>query len=139
MKQITFFFALVSVVALTACSTVGSRISQHRASYETWPPAVQQKVGAGQVDVGFTTEQIRVALGDPDWSWTRTTAQGTSEVWSYRDRGPHFGFGLGFGSMHGSTAVGTGVSVGNARFVGEKTRVIFDASGRVAALEEVSR
>ena len=55
--------ALALTLAAAGCSTVGSRIEKNRAQYETWPLPVREKVAAGQIDLGFTTEQVAVALG----------------------------------------------------------------------------
>ncbi len=137
----TLAFILITGVTLFAggCSTVQSRISSHRAAFESWPPHVRQMVSAGDVDVGFTVEQVRVALGEPDAVFSRTAPEGHSEVWSYRDRGPHFGIGVGVGSFHGSNAYSTGVSVSGPARPDEKMRVIFDPAGRVSAIERFRR
>ena len=125
----------LAALAVAGCSTVDSRISGHRAQFDTWPPVVQQKVQAGQVDIGFTQEQVQVALGDPDRTYSRTDARGTDEVWAYRDHTPVISFGLGMGSFGRSSAVGGGVGVttGGDRY-DDKLRVIF-ADGKVVALE----
>jgi hypothetical protein len=128
---------LASAVLLFAagCSTPASRISSHQAAFDTWPAAVQEKVRAGQVDVGFTAEMVRVALGDADRMFTRTTEKGAMEVWVYNDNRPSFSIGLGLGTSHGSTAYGGGVAVGGDSFRdGEVMRVVFEG-GRVAAIE----
>jgi hypothetical protein len=136
-----------SVIALTlvvaGCSTVDSRIDKNRAAFNTWPPAVQDKVVRGQIDVGFTTDQVRVALGEPDRIWSRTTADGTSEVWSYRDRGPRFGFGVGvgmgsFGSRGGSFG-SIGIGTGHGYRDDEKIGVVFDRTGQVSSIETRER
>ncbi len=137
--------ALLGLLALLAgCSTVDSRIDKSRAAFNTWPAPVQDKVVRGQIDVGFTTEQVRVALGQPDRVWSRTTADGTSEVWSYRERGPRFGFGVGvgmgsFGSRGGSFgSIGLSTGTGGYRD-DEKVGVVFDRTGRVASIETRER
>lgn len=139
MKPTLLLATLLAVLAFAGCSTVQSRISQHQAAFASWPPDVQQKVSAGQVDLGFTMEQVRVARGNPDYVYTRTTQQGNSEVWGYRDRRPRFGFGLGVGSFHGSSAYGGGISVGGPARVDERLRIIFDQYGRVVSWEDVRR
>ena len=117
------------------CSSVSSRIAKNRADYESWPMAVREKVAAGRVDIGFTPEQVRVALGDPDRGATRTTADGESESWTYRNPAPRFGFGLGMGSFSGNTAMGVGVHTGGWAFgPDESKRVIFEG-GRVSSIE----
>ncbi len=128
-------------LALAAgCSTVDSRIDKNRAAFSTWPPAVQDKVVMGQIDIGFNTDQVAVALGQPDRTFTRTTADGTSQVWSYRDRGPRFGFGVGMGvgsfggrgGSFGSVGINTG---GGGYHDDEKMGVVFDQTGRVSSIE----
>jgi hypothetical protein len=121
------------------CSTVDSRIAKNRDAFNTWPPAVQDKVVLGQIDIGFTPDQVRVALGEPDRIFTRTAADGTSQIWSYRDRGPRFGFGVGVGvgsfGGRGGTFGGIGVGTDAGYRDDEKMGVVFDAAGRVSSIE----
>jgi len=127
------------VVVLAGCSSVSSRIERNRAEFETYPMAVREKIVAGQVDVGFTPEQVRMALGEPDRVSTRTTADGTSDVWSYRAKRSRFAVGVGVGvfSGGGSTRVGTGVGVNTGnRHDDERMRVVFER-GAVTAVETV--
>lgn len=139
-SQSGFGIVLVAVLLAAGCSSVGSRIAKHRDEFSAWPAVVQDKVVVGQIDVGFTPEQVRVALGEPDSISTRTTADGTSEVWGFRDPQPRFAFGIGFGLGRGSTAMGAGVRVGEDGFRhDEKLRVVFDRTGQVAVIEEAKR
>src|SRR5215207_4614592 len=125
---------VAATLLVAACSTVDSRIAKNRAAFNTWPPAVQDKVVIGQIDIGFTPDQVRVALGEPDRVFSRTTADGTSQVWSYRDRGPRFGFGVGVGmgsfGSRGGTFGGIGLGTERGYRDDEKMGVVFDASGR---------
>jgi hypothetical protein len=135
MKKTKLLFLVLAALAFAGCSTVDSRIARDQPVFDSWPTAVQQKVRAKQVDLGFTPAQVFMALGEPDRKYTRTTAQGTTEVWAYRDNRPAFSFGFGFGSAGGSSAYGAGVGVttGGDRY-DDKLRVIF-ADGKVTALE----
>lgn len=136
MKALPLLFATAALLLAAGCSTVDSRIAKNRAAFDTWPPAVQDKVVVGQIDIGFTTEQVRVALGEPDRVWTRQASDGTSEIWSYRDRGPKFSFGLGVGSFGSHSSTFGGVSVGSGGYrEDEKMGVVFDRTGRVSAIE----
>jgi hypothetical protein len=89
--------ATLALASVAGCSSVDSRIAKNRAEFSTWPPAVKEKVAAGKIDLGFTPEQVLVALGEPDRRFTRTTADGTTAIWSYRERAPQVSFGLGLG------------------------------------------
>jgi hypothetical protein len=138
-SKLSLIWLGVVAIAFSGCASVDSRIAKNRAAFNTWPPAVQDKVVVGQIDIGFTADQVRVALGEPDRVWTRTTADGTSQVWSYRDRGPRFSFGVGvgmgsFGGRGGSFG-GIGVGTGTGYQDDEKMGVVLDASGRVSSIE----
>jgi hypothetical protein len=130
---------LVSLVlALAGCaSSPADRIEKDRAAFDGWPSDVQAKIKAGEVAVGFTPAQVRMAAGDPDRIFTQTTAQGTEEVWSYRSSKPRFSLGLGVGGGGGGTFVGgsTVVSSGG-HHPDEVLRVVF-AGGVVAAVEKL--
>jgi hypothetical protein len=80
-----------------------------------------------------------VALGAPDWTFVRTSTDGTTETWAYRDRRPRFGFGVGFASFGHSSATGVGLSTSTGGYRGERLRVNFDRDGRVASVEQVVR
>ena len=131
--------SLLSVLIVAGCSTVESRVAHDQAAFNSWPPAVQEQVRAGHINVGFTMEQVRVALGDPDWRYARTTPQGSYEVWGYRDRGPRFSFGVGMASYGRGGGFGTGVGMTTSPYPDEKLRVIFDPYGRVNSIEQVRR
>jgi hypothetical protein len=131
-------FAVMMILA-AGCSTTTSRIDKNQTAFAAASPDVQAKIRAGHVDVGFTIEQVMMALGEPDRRFTRTTEKGVAEVWAYADHGPAFSFGMGVGGGGGSTSVGTGVMVntgGNRD--SDRIRVVFDG-GRVSALEKRGR
>ena len=116
----------MAVGALAACSSQQARIGRHQAAYDASPPAIQQKIQRGEVDIGFTPEQVNMALGDADRVYTRKSAGAKEqEVWAYGLS--HTGVGFGFGVFSGGP-VSTGVSMdthadpsGVAR-----TRVVFE-------------
>jgi hypothetical protein len=141
MRPIASALCLASVALLAACSsTPDSRIAKSQAAFADYPAAVQQKVRAGEVDVGFTPEMVRLALGEPTRQFNRQTESGTAEVWVYHKSGPRFSFGVGIGGAigrHSSAGVGMSTSTGGYD-PEEKMRVEF-RDGRVAAIEYVKR
>ena len=143
-KIISVLVASVALLIAAGCASVDSRIAKNRAAFNTWPPAVQDKVVRGQIDIGFTRDQVAVALGGPDRVFTRTTSDGTTETWAYRDRGPRFSFGVGVGmgsfGRHGGSfgSVGIGTSTGGYRD-DEKLGVVFDRNGVVSSIETRAR
>lgn len=128
----------IAALLVAGCSTVETRIAGHQADFNTWPPQVQQQVRAGQINIGFTREQVQVALGSPDHVFSRVAPTGSYEVWSYRDRGPRFSIGVGMASFGRGSAYGGGVAMGSSPYPDEKLRVIFDQYGRVNSIEQVT-
>jgi hypothetical protein len=127
-------FSLAALALAASCASVDSRVQDHQAAFESWPADVQDKVRAGQVDVGFTQEMVTVALGKPDRITSRTSDRGVEEGWVYMDKGPKFSIGLGLGSSRGSSAFGGGVTVGDDWRDEEVLRVMFQG-GKVSAIE----
>lgn len=125
---------LLSLLLLSGCATVDSRIRKHQAAFDSWPASVQAMVRAEKVDIGFTPEQVRVALGEPDRIFTRKSSEGEAEVWAYYDRGPRFSLGLGVGSG-GYSSVGGGV-VYDRQYdrIDDAVRVVFEG-GVVTGVE----
>lgn len=124
------------VAGLAGCATPASRISDAKTVYDGYPPEVQQKIAAGEVAVGFTQEQARMALGEPARKYTRTTTSGTAEIWGYNRTGPTYSFALGSGFGLGSSGFGSiGLNTGTADDdVQEKMRLVFEG-GKLTALE----
>ena len=130
--------ALLLALGLAACATPASRISSQQSVFDSYPIEVQQKIRAGQVGIGFTPAQVRMALGEPSDTYSRQTAQGESEVWAYRDFKPGLSFGMDTFSG-GSTSVGGGVGIGTGGGDAEdEMRVTFEA-GRVTAIEQAAK
>jgi hypothetical protein len=140
MKTKLSILTLSAAMLLAAgCSTVDSRIARNRAVFNTWPADVQEAVAAGKIGVGFTPDQVQMALGRPDWAWTSTSADGTSQVWSYRDNAPRFGFGFGVGGWGRRGGWGLGMDTVTPRYYGERMRVVFDPAGHVSRIEAVTQ
>jgi predicted small secreted protein len=136
-RVLTFALCVFSALA-TGCSTTEGRIKDHQAAFQSLPPEQQQKIRAGEVDVGFSQEMVVMALGEPDRRYTRTAADGTTEVWAYRSKAPALSFGIGVGGGGGGTAVGGGVGISTGDRSDDRLRVLFK-DGRVIALERAGK
>lgn len=75
--------AVLCAAFLAACATPAARIKRNQALFDTLPAAEQTLIREGKVGVGFTPDMVLLAVGDPGQRWTRTDAQGKSEIWSY--------------------------------------------------------
>jgi hypothetical protein len=133
MRCFSFFLSALVVVVASCSSAPPSHVVRNEAMVDSWPRVVQEKVRAGQIGLGFTTEQVRAALGAPDRTTSRMTAAGTLEIWAYLDHKRKLGIGWGFGSAESSPAVKGGVSANEFRS-DERLHVIFE-HGLVTAME----
>lgn len=68
---------------LAACASPDARIKRNQALFDALPAERQTLIREGKVALGFTPDEVRLALGDPDQRWLRTDAQGQTEIWSY--------------------------------------------------------
>lgn len=124
----------LALVAAGCSSTPEKRIGKEREVFDAMPAEVRAKIRAGQVEVGFTATQVRLAKGEPDRIGRRTSATGQEEVWTYERRRSGLGFGLGVGGGGGGMGGGVGVSTGG-RGPEVAMRVIL-SGGMVTAVED---
>jgi len=128
-------FATFALLTMSGCSTPDSRIKSNQPAFDALPAETQSKIRVGKVEVGYTAAMVKMALGEPDRQYSRTTEKGRSEVWAYRDKGPALSLGFGVGGGSGSTGMGAGIGVSTAGDREEdKLRVIFEGD-RVTAVE----
>jgi hypothetical protein len=80
-KRIALLLLFAALAA--GCATPEARIKRNRAAFEALPPHIQENVRKGIVDIGYPKDAVRIALGPPDREYTRRTADGVVEVWSY--------------------------------------------------------
>jgi hypothetical protein len=133
-----FCLSLVLLTLSAGCaSSPQSRISRNQSAYDGYPAEVRGAISKGEVQIGFTADQVKLSLGAPDRVLTRKSGTGDSEVWVYRDKSPRFGLGFGVGMGGGPVGVGAGVNTSGREFPDEKMRVVFTA-GRVTAIEQAA-
>lgn len=126
---------LAATLLLAACASPETRIKKNQAAYDSWPPETQASVKAGKAEVGFTAEQVKVALGKADRIYTRKTAEAVQEVWAYGRGGARTGVGFGFGMGGGNSSYGLGVGVGGPEHRDDdRVRVVFEG-GKVVSVE----
>jgi hypothetical protein len=140
MRPLSALLALVMFALLSACtSSPESRIADHRGAFDAYPAAVQEKIRAGQVEVGFTTEMVGLALGEPARKFTRQTAAGDTEIWVYHHDAPRFNLGIGLGTGGRHSSMGGGLAMSSGGYdPDEKIRVEF-RDGRVSAIDARQR
>jgi len=143
---LTFVAALLALV-FSGCSTPAGRITKNQEAFDSWPVEVREKVRAGQVDLGFTPEQVLVALGKPTRTYAHKSENGEAEIWAYSGKSGKWPIGLSVGLGAGrssggywgggsSTGGAIGINTGSygRGAVDEALRVIFEG-GLVVAVE----
>ncbi len=137
MKRCTFLLIALAALLAAGCNSLEKRISAQQAQFDTWPADVREKIQTGRIDIGFTPEQVRVALGEPTRKYQRTTAEGSSEVWAYAGGRVGFSLGIGVGSAHGSSSYAGGVAYEPPTYGAddEAVRVVFE-DGKVTSVEK---
>ena len=78
-------FLLPLAVWLAGCATPAKRIQQNQELFDSFPVAAQARIRGGQIDLGFTPDMVRIALGDPQRKTLRRAAAGETEIWFYLD------------------------------------------------------
>ncbi len=86
-KTKLLLLVLAVAFALSACMTAQQirdrRIASSPEIFTSFNPEIQQKIRAGQIELGFSEEMVRLAWGMPDRIYTRTTDMGEATVWTY--------------------------------------------------------
>jgi len=116
------------LLAAAACSTPQSRIKKDKPAFDSYPSAVQERIKSGQVDVGFTHEQVELSLGRPDRKYVRKTAASVQDVWAYSATSFRPGLDLGFGAASGGgfTSGATGMQTESETMdAPDRARVVF--------------
>ena len=78
-------FAGLLALLLAGCATPEKRIQQNQEVFDSFPVAAQARIRGGQIDLGFTPDMVRIALGEPHRQTLRRSADGEVEIWSYFD------------------------------------------------------
>ncbi|OAM88454.1 hypothetical protein OH491_10780 [Termitidicoccus mucosus] len=98
MKITTLIPALaVALLALVfaGCSTIGSRIKEKAAVFDTLTPEEQASIRQGSVGLDYTIDMVYMALGKPDHVTEKVTSGGADTTWIYNNyyqeyAGTHF-------------------------------------------------
>lgn len=98
-NQVVAMLLVVSVL-LAGCATPQARINRHPELFASFPPAAQTKIRQGEIDLGFSKEMVRLALGSPDRIYERETEQGRTELWVYLDYQRAYTYGAPYGYRH---------------------------------------
>ena len=74
---------LAAALGLAGCSTVDKRIEEKSAAFAAYPAEIQENLRKGIVEIGYTPDQVYIALGKADDKRERVTARGRELTWIY--------------------------------------------------------
>lgn len=83
MNTITRLLLGILALVLAGCSTIDSRIKEKSDVFARLDPVVQAKIKQGVIDIGFTSDMVYIALGQPDEISERTGQGGQTTSWKY--------------------------------------------------------
>jgi len=83
MKSLWPATATALLVFATGCATPASRIRRNPDLFASFPAPAQEQIRQGRIDLEFTPDMVRMALGSPDRTYRRTTQTGETLVWAY--------------------------------------------------------
>ena len=138
----TLRLALPALLLLAGCATPAHRIQQNQELFDSFPVASQARIRGGQIDLGFSPDMVRIALGEPQRKLLRRAPDGDAECWLYLDVIRQYDRqradvdGLSLSTPGGTRAVGGSLWINvlqEREFV--RLRVEF-RSGAVSAIEE---
>lgn len=138
MKTLRFLpvLLMLGVWLLAGCATPETRIKRSPEVFARLSPEHQALVKEGKVAVGFDADAVRLAVGDPDRTWTRTDASGVTQVWSYTTWTDRRGMPLYRGWYHYGSSAYPYYMNDPARREEEYFKVVFGPDGKVTAVEQ---
>ena len=75
--------ACLVLLMLWGCATPETRIRKNPELFASFTGDVQAKVRRGRIDLGFSRDMARMALGPPHRVHTRISKEERTEVWAY--------------------------------------------------------
>lgn len=77
---------LITPLLLWGCATPEARIKKNPELFSTYTLEDQALIRNSQVDIGFDQDMTRFALGEPNHTYTRQTAEGATTIWAYTQK-----------------------------------------------------
>lgn len=89
MKTLFPLAALALALGAAGCATtIDSRIRANPGLFASFPADAQEKIRQERVELGFTEDMVRIALGSPTRVTMRETENGTTMLWVYTTHDP---------------------------------------------------
>ncbi len=82
-KFLALAFCWGLTLLLSGCNTAAVRALTNYETFSKLDPKVRANILLGRVELGYTPEMVRLALGRPNYSSSSAGVRAGREVWSY--------------------------------------------------------
>jgi hypothetical protein len=82
LKFLALAFCCATTLLLSGCNTAAVRVLTDYETFSKLDPKVRANILRGRIELGYTPEMVRLALGRPNYS-SSAAVKGGYDVWSY--------------------------------------------------------
>ena len=83
LRPLALLIGLVALLLFSGCNTAAVRVLTHYDRFSQLDPKVRANILRGRVELGYTHEMVRLALGRPNYASSAAAVKGGYDVWSY--------------------------------------------------------
>jgi hypothetical protein len=83
LRPLALLVGLVVPLLFSGCNTAAVRVLTNYETFSKLDPKVRADILRGRVELGYTPEMVRLALGRPNYFSSSAGAKTGREIWSY--------------------------------------------------------
>ena len=83
LRPLALHIGLTAALLFSGCDTVAVRVLTDYETFSKLDPKVRANIVRGRVEIGYTHEMVRFALGSPNYASSAAAVKGGYDVWSY--------------------------------------------------------
>ena len=83
LRPLALLIGLVAPLLFSGCNTAAVRVLTNYETFSQLDPKVRANILRGRVELGYTHELVRLALGRPNYASSAAAIKGGYDVWSY--------------------------------------------------------
>ena len=83
LRPLASLIGLVAPLFFSGCNTAAVRVLTNYETFSKLDPKVRANILRGRVEIGYTPEMVRLALGRPNYASSAAAVKGGYNVWSY--------------------------------------------------------
>ncbi len=83
LRPLALLIGLVAPLFFSGCNTAAVRVLTNYETFSQLEPKVRANILRGRIEIGYTPEMVRLALGRPNYASSSTGVRAGREVWSY--------------------------------------------------------